>query len=204
MEHGARFYDILKITMQKAKQNREQRFIPLEVSRPQRLPPSRLWREGGLLTGFTLIEILIVVAIIAVLASAVLVGLGPIQRQGRDARRISDLRQAQNALELYYSKCGYYPGGVAAASCGAFTPATSWSDMKSALIGSNIGVSQIPNDPSSNRVYVYNVSARGDSYVLGADLEDGNNPAFDNSATGNVLGLNCGKTMNPPMYCIQF
>ena len=60
--------------------------------------------------GFTLIEILIVVAIIAILASVVLVGLGPTQQAGRDARRISDLHEVQNGLELYYNKCGYYPG----------------------------------------------------------------------------------------------
>ncbi len=48
--------------------------------------------------GFTLIEILIVVAIIAILASVVLVGLAPTQREGRDARRISDLAQVQNGL----------------------------------------------------------------------------------------------------------
>ena len=59
--------------------------------------------------GFTLIEILIVVAIIAILASVVLVGLGPTQAQGRDARRISDLREVQTGLELYYNKNGVYP-----------------------------------------------------------------------------------------------
>ena len=41
--------------------------------------------------GFTLIEILVVVAIISILASVVLVGLGPTRKIGRDARRISDL-----------------------------------------------------------------------------------------------------------------
>ena len=48
--------------------------------------------------GFTLIEILIVVAIIAILASIVLVGLGPTQQSGRDARRLSDLHEIQNGL----------------------------------------------------------------------------------------------------------
>ena len=63
--------------------------------------------------GFTLIEILIVVAIIAILASVVLVGLGPTQQAGRDARRISDLSEIQNGLELYYNAKGQYPAPAA-------------------------------------------------------------------------------------------
>jgi prepilin-type N-terminal cleavage/methylation domain-containing protein len=56
--------------------------------------------------GFTLIEILIVVAIIAILASVVLVGLGSSQKQANDARIFSDLTEVQNALQLYYSDHG--------------------------------------------------------------------------------------------------
>ena len=75
--------------------------------------------------GFTLIEILIVVAIIAILASVVLVGLGPTQQAGRDARRLSDIREAQNALELFYNKCGYYPETITAAgACALANSAT--------------------------------------------------------------------------------
>lgn len=138
--------------------------------------------------GFTLIEILIVVAIIAVLASAVLVGLGPVQRGGRDARRISDLRQVQTALELYYNKSGAYPS------------ATTWVDLTTALTGAGIGVAKVPNDPISGRNYLYGTNGTG--YVLGADLEDANNSAFQNSAQGTIFGItNCGTA---PKYCIQF
>lgn len=152
--------------------------------------------------GFTLIEILIVVAIIAVLASAVLIGLGPVQRQGRDARRISDLRQVQNALELYYSKCGYYPGTAQNVSpCGAFTTITTWSDMTSALTGSSIGTTQVPNDPTAGKNYLYGASPTGNSYVLGADLEDANNSSLQNSARGNIFNVDCTA---PTRYCIQF
>src|ERR1035441_6676978 len=83
-------------------------------------------------SGFTLIEILIVVAIIAILASVVLVGLGPTQQAGRDARRISDLNEAQNGLELYYNKCGYYPGPTNAAACAAWSANNTWAGMTAA------------------------------------------------------------------------
>jgi prepilin-type N-terminal cleavage/methylation domain-containing protein len=151
--------------------------------------------------GFTLIEILIVIAIIAVLASAVLIGLGPVQRQGRDARRISDLRQVQNALELYFAKCGYYPGTTQSGStCGSFSQITTWTDLSTALQGSNVGVTQVPKDPTSGKNYFYGTDSSGVTYTIGATLEDTNNSAFQNSPRGTINGVNC----DPPNYCIQF
>ncbi|MBI4085371.1 MAG: type II secretion system protein [Candidatus Liptonbacteria bacterium] len=151
--------------------------------------------------GFTLIEILIVVAIIAVLASIVLIGFGPAQRQGRDARRISDLRQSQNALELYYSKCGYYPGTAQATyPCGARASVNTWSGVQAALTGSNIGVSQIPNDLSGGATYYYGTDGNGTSYVIGATLEDQNNPALQNSYKTSEYGVTC----TGANYCIKF
>lgn len=49
--------------------------------------------------GFTLIELLVVIAVIGMLASIVLVSLGPVRGRARDARRISDVRQMALALE---------------------------------------------------------------------------------------------------------
>jgi prepilin-type N-terminal cleavage/methylation domain-containing protein len=129
--------------------------------------------------GFTLIEILIVVAIIAILASVVLVGLGPTQRAGRDARRLSDLREIQNGLELFYNKCGYYPGSIdASGACSQAVAPGNWTDLATALQG--VGVTSLPNDPNANSSYGYFTYDNGDSYILGAALEDPNNGAFVN------------------------
>jgi general secretion pathway protein G len=129
--------------------------------------------------GFTLIEILIVVAIIAILASVVLVGLGPTQQQGRDARRLSDLREVQTGLELYFNKCGYYPGVVnASAPCAAWSAASDWTDMATALTGSGLGIASVPNDPTAQKTYYYG-SSDGTSYVIGAKLENKGSSAFN-------------------------
>ena len=52
--------------------------------------------------GFTLIEFLVVIAIIGILSSVVLASLNGARKKGRDARRISDLKQIELALEMYY------------------------------------------------------------------------------------------------------
>lgn len=147
--------------------------------------------------GFTLIEILIVVAIIAILAGAVLVGFGPAQRQGRDARRVQDLQRVQGALELYYNKCGHYPGD---SSCGRVAVAN-WAGLSTVITGSSLGINQaLPNDPSSGATYSYGADGNFASYVLGAALEDANNPALNQSYKTSEYGVTCSGSN----YCIKF
>ena len=108
--------------------------------------------------GFTLIEILIVVAIIGILSSVILIGLGSARARARDARRIADLKEVQNALELYYGKAGMYPNAL-----------TVLMDP-----GTGIGVSKIPADPSTSASYSYCTAETNKKYVLSATLEEQN------------------------------
>ncbi|MFH0856720.1 MAG: prepilin-type N-terminal cleavage/methylation domain-containing protein, partial [bacterium] len=59
--------------------------------------------------GFTLIELLVVIAIIGLLSTLAVVSLNTARAKARDARRISDVKQIQTALELYYNDKGAYP-----------------------------------------------------------------------------------------------
>jgi len=63
--------------------------------------------------GFTLIELLVVIAIIGILATIVMVSLNTARAKARDARRISDVRQLQLALQMYYDASGSYPAALA-------------------------------------------------------------------------------------------
>jgi general secretion pathway protein G len=58
---------------------------------------------------FTLIELLVVIAIIGLLASMAVIALNNARMKARDSRRVSDVRQMQTALEMYYLDQNTYP-----------------------------------------------------------------------------------------------
>ena len=59
--------------------------------------------------GFTLIELLVVIAIIGLLSTLSVVALNGARARARDAKRISDIKQIQTALEMYYNENNAYP-----------------------------------------------------------------------------------------------
>lgn len=59
--------------------------------------------------GFTLIELLVVIAIIGILSSVVLASLKSARVKARDAKRMTEMKSLQTALELYYSDNKAYP-----------------------------------------------------------------------------------------------
>ena len=59
--------------------------------------------------GFTLIELLVVIAIIGLLSTLAVVALNNARLKSRDARRVSDVKNIQTALELYYNDANAYP-----------------------------------------------------------------------------------------------
>lgn len=148
--------------------------------------------------GFTLIELLVVIGIIGLLASVVLVGLSGARRSGRDARRISDLKSIQTALELYYNRCNYYPGPLLLGACPSYSGTPDFNTMKAALLGSNLGINSVPNNPSGQSYKYVVVGGAGQEYVLQAVLEDPQNNALLDDIDGNPGGLDC----TGPNYCI--
>jgi prepilin-type N-terminal cleavage/methylation domain-containing protein len=161
--------------------------------------------------GFTLIEILIVVAIIAILASIVLVGLGPTQQAGRDARRLSDLHEVQNGLELYYNSCGYYPGGDTKTPCAGYTASggnKGYETLRTTLVGfSALGIGSVPDDPTAGQHYLYATTVTGSSYILEAKLENGGNSVFTSYTPPVFAGYTDGDGVvstgcTTPYYCI--
>ena len=68
--------------------------------------------------GFTLIELLVVIAIIGLLSTLAVVALNNARQKARDARRVSDIKQIQTALEMYYVDQNGYPSLATATALG--------------------------------------------------------------------------------------
>src|SRR3989344_3946521 len=122
--------------------------------------------------GFTLIELLVVIAIIGVLASIVLASLNAARKKSRDARRISDVKQIQLGLELYFDG----PGS------GQYPVATTGGSNCSATIQYGLEVMvpnympQIARDPNAAapNCYLYATpsAVSRSTYHLGATIEE--------------------------------
>ncbi len=59
--------------------------------------------------GFTLIELVVVIAIIGMLFAIVTALFSGAQAKSRDAKRVSDIKELQNALALFINSNGIYP-----------------------------------------------------------------------------------------------
>lgn len=125
--------------------------------------------------GFTLIELLVVISVISLLSSIVFSALSNARAKARDAQRVSEVKQIQNALELYRAQNGGFPLSTtlnAGAVCGSTVVAmsawcndidvTSWNLLKTALTSY---ISKLPKDPKPGTVGTdWGGSANGGSY----------------------------------------
>lgn len=60
-------------------------------------------------SGFTIVELLIVIVIIGILAGLVITTFAGIQQRARDSERQTDINAIQKQLEAYYANVGAYP-----------------------------------------------------------------------------------------------
>ncbi len=115
-------------------------------------------------SGFTLIELLVVIAIIGLLSTLSILALNTARARARDAKRISDVKQMQTALEMYFNDNNAYPSTLVAGSA-LISPASSSTIM--AIIptppkpvdGSLCGTTWVGN-------YTYAITAGNASYSI--------------------------------------
>lgn len=71
-------------------------------------------------SGFTIVELLIVIVIIGILATLVIVTFSGVQQKARDSERKTDINAVANVLEAFYANKGYYPSAT------EITPGSAW------------------------------------------------------------------------------
>lgn len=129
---------------------------------------------------FTMIELLIVIAVLGILAVAVLSAINPIEQinRSRDTGNRSDSEQLISAIDRYYANNGYYPwttGASDTATALAWTKVdTSWKDSggSTTVLGklSQTGTEELKasfidriSATTYNFLYAYNVGSQGSS-----------------------------------------
>ena len=139
--------------------------------------------------GFTLIELLVVIAIIGLLSTLAVVALNSARQRSRDAKRVSDIRQIQTAVELGYSETGGYPTAssitLGSANAGTLCNNGGASTFQADSTGcSTIYMGLVPSNPTPNgAAYVYDSASNSGIYSITFNLE---------SATGQLgAGDNC-------------
>jgi type II secretion system protein G len=139
-------------------------------------------------SGFTLLELLIVISIIGLLTSISLFALQGARTQGRDSKRKADLEQIRTGLELYKADCNQYPAnlpGVGSSLTGTCTGVT------------NTYIQSMPGDPSSVSSYYYNRVSTV-TYNLCSHLEDPPTPAGSTSGCGSCNPSPCRYKVTSP------
>lgn len=129
--------------------------------------------------GFTVVELLVVISIIALLSSLVFVQFQTARIRARDAEREEKIKTLQNALAIYVINKHNYP---------LYSGALTGSDAASiALLNSDV-IPEIPLDPlnAGNFRYIYE-STDGYTYLLTYYLE-----------TGSIPGKTTGKQTASP------
>jgi general secretion pathway protein G len=141
--------------------------------------------------GFTLIELLVVIAIIGLLATLTVASLNSARSKSRDARRVSDTKQLQTALELYLNDQGQYPAVGAAYAAGACLDNSGYGDPATAGDCTEpIYIKSVPSDPSTGNAYGYTLedygSGTNNSYTIVYTLE---NPMAGLCGTSGAAGI---------------
>jgi general secretion pathway protein G len=149
--------------------------------------------------GFTLIEIMVVIAILGVLVTMISGSFVASQKKSRDLKRKSDLSQIGKSLEFYFNDAGRYPLSssgniVGCESLGVESPCTWGSEWKNTTSNMTY-MAVLPKDPTNSQTYYYSSDATGSYYRLYARLEnseDGSTGVYTTICSGAAVVCNYG------------
>ncbi len=149
--------------------------------------------------GFTLVELLVVIAVIALIGVFAAVAVNSARSKQRDATRLSNVRQMQSALEDHFNEYNQYPDGEllplgdsALSAClgsGGFAASCSGDTsvfMRIVPSAFDKGLDGIVTcGEPAQQAFCYTQLEEGESYVIHFELENGL------ASVGMQTGVNC-------------
>jgi len=121
-------------------------------------------------SGFTLIEIMVVVVILGILGALIVPNIVGRPDQARVTAARSDISQIGNALELYRMDNGHYPSTDQGLEALVSKP-TGYPEPRSWNMDGYLG--KVPVDPWGEPYYYFEEERRIEIYSLGADVKEG-------------------------------
>lgn len=147
-------------------------------------PYTMLMHKNSLKRGFTIIELIVAITIIAILASITLVTYNGAQGRARDSSRRTDIANIVKALELYYEDNGQYPNTGTSGSMinGSWYNSgdSSWTAFTSMM---SSYMDKVPTDPT-NTTSLSAINAKGYTYAY-----YGNRSSYCGAAVGQMYIL---------------
>lgn len=131
--------------------------------------------------GFTLVELLVVISILAILSVIGLAAFSGVQKNARDTKRKTDLRSIKLALELYKQNNGKYPvtDWIRSNRTQPWIPGLDFNYMPQGVLTDPINNGGNPTNDSNGYSYDYRALAcgsfaEGQFFILVAQLENKN------------------------------
>ncbi len=127
--------------------------------------------------GFSLVELLVVMGIIALLTTVLLPNLVGMRTRAKDVQKKQDLESIKGALRIYYNDFQLYPS------------ASSQAELEALLVPTYMPVGVATT-------YDYSQVAGGDGFVLRTELES------DSGGEGTNSQLRCRLTPTPGVFAV--
>jgi prepilin-type N-terminal cleavage/methylation domain-containing protein len=143
---------------------------------------------------FTLVELLIVIAIIGILAVASVVILNQARVKSRDAKRISDIQVIRAGLEQHWLEKAAYPAAASQISLGTGNAAVLTSNGFEASPTGQVYLPKIPTDPKGSVYYLYQCSNPTAGYTIQFTTEG---PTTFGSSAGTFYAHSNGVDSDP-------
>jgi uncharacterized protein (TIGR02145 family)/prepilin-type N-terminal cleavage/methylation domain-containing protein len=120
--------------------------------------------------GFTLVELIVVIAIIGILATLSVVALNNARAKSRDERRVADTKQLTTALAMYYGDTGRYPAALIVGQPLYSTSLDANNNIVTttylALVPANPNPADGANCTTANNTFNYSTSSDLQTYTL--------------------------------------
>lgn len=122
--------------------------------------------------GFTLVELIVTISILAILWTISYVSLTWYSRDARDAKRVSDIYEIEDALNLYKVLYFDYPKPTYSSDI-TYSWALLWSQWVfwKTIVDRLSWVSEIPYDPMTDNAYTYSLSNNKLEFEIATILE---------------------------------